>query len=90
MITIKKEVNLADFEAWSGGWDTLKVLLDRHDCETVQECIEELTADLDEPWTDTQLNDFLWFDRDTIAEALGYESWEDYENGDKDDDGEEA
>ena len=30
--------------------------------------------------TDTDINDFLWFERDQIAEYLGYEDWDDYEN----------
>ena len=31
----------------------------------------------DDPLTLTQLNDFFWFEADTIAEWLGYESFED-------------
>ena len=34
----------------------------------------------DELPTDTEINDFFWFERDTIAEWLGYEDWEDLEN----------
>ena len=31
--------------------------------------------------TDTQINDLLWFERDAIAEHLGYKDWEAYEEG---------
>lgn len=31
--------------------------------------------------TDTTINDILWFERDSIAEALGYRDWEAYEEG---------
>ena len=30
-----------------------------------------------EGWSDTAINDFLWFETDTIAEWLGYEDWDD-------------
>lgn len=38
--------------------------------------------------TDEDINDFLWFERDAIAEHLGYKDWEEYEYG-KDEDEEE-
>ena len=34
--------------------------------------------------TDTELNDLLWFERDTIAEWLGFSDWEALENGEED------
>lgn len=71
-IKIIEEINLADFEAWSGGAYTLQVL-------TLDQC-EELEAILDELYpdgmSDTELNDFLWFEDDYIAERLGFEDWE--------------
>ena len=30
---------------------------------------------------DTEVNDFLWFERDMIAEHLGYSDWDEYEYG---------
>ena len=72
------ESDLWDFPAWSGGKDTLDTLQERGDCEDVQDLIEELFPNAP---TDTDINDFLWFERDCIAEHLGYKDWEAYEDG---------
>lgn len=74
----KVETSLYDFPAWQGGKDTLNVLIDRGDCQEVEELIE--TAFFDQDVTDEDINDFLWFERDTIAEHLGYTDWEAYED----------
>lgn len=70
--------NLEDFEAWAGGKDTLNVLIEKGEgvCEQVEEFIMECFPNP----TDTEINDFLWFERDQIAEYLGYEDWEAFEN----------
>ena len=78
----KIECNLENFEAWSGGKDTLNVLIDKDDCDTVEQLIEDIFCG--EIPTDTQINDFLWFERDYIAEQLGYADWDEYENGNDD------
>lgn len=71
--------NLEDFEAWAGGKATLEVLIEKGDCEAVEDFITECFS---HP-TDTDINDFLWFSRDEIAEYLGYEDWDAYENGEQ-------
>lgn len=71
--------NLEDFQAWAGGKATLEVLIEKGDCETVENYITECFS---HP-TDTDINDFLWFSRDEIAEYLGYDDWDAYENGDQ-------
>lgn len=69
---ITKEICLENFEAWSGGADTLHELT-AGECKQLETIIEDLYPDgMDE----TQLNDLLWFERDTIAEWLGYRDWE--------------
>ena len=73
----KVESSLERFEAWSGGKDTLDVLKEKGDCDAVEQLIEEMET-LD---TDTAINDFLWFERDFIAEHLGYKDWDAYEEG---------
>jgi len=78
-----KETSLRDFEAWSGGEDTLKVLTEKGDCEAVESLIEE--AFYSEPPTETDVNDFLWFERDFIAESLGFDSWDAYAYGEDED-----
>ena len=66
------ETSLENFEAWSGGKDTMNDL-SHSDCERLDQHIEELYPD---GITETQLNDFLWLERDTIADLLGYRSYE--------------
>ena len=74
------ETSLENFEAWSGGRDTLEVLIDKGLCDTVEMFLEEA---LGEDISDTAINDVLWFERDTIADWCGFSSWEALENGEE-------
>lgn len=76
---IYSEKSLNDFEFWSGARDKVKYLT--HDeIEQIEQELEELYPDgMDE----TEVNDFFWFEDDTIAEWLGYDSFEDIMNRDK-------
>lgn len=68
------ENSLREFQAWSGGKDTLKDLtLDEI------EVIENFLNDMFEGRTPTatEINDFLWFERDEIAVILGFSDYED-------------
>ena len=78
-MTYTIEENLENFHAWAGGKATLDVLIEKDDCEKVEDFIEQCFS---HP-TDMDINDFLWFERDQIAEYLGYEDWDAYENGDE-------
>lgn len=89
---IISETSLDRFEAWSGGKDTLDVLIEKDLCDQLEAMLEnDIFPD---GCTDTELNDLLWFERDTIAEWLGFSDWEDLENGseedEEDEDGEEV
>ena len=77
------EESLDNFEAWSGGKDTLDTLREKGDVDSVECLIEELASMSEDGWTDTTINDFLWFERDTIAQHLGYSDWDEYEYGDE-------
>ena len=80
---IISETSLDRFEAWSGGRDTLDVLIEKDLCDQLEAMLEnDIFPD---GCTDTELNDLLWFEQDTIAEWLGFSDWEDLEN-----DGEET
>lgn len=81
-MTYTTEKSLEQFDAWSGGYDTLKVLIEKGVCDEVEEFIEQCFA---HP-TDTDINDFLWFERDQIAEYLGYKDWDEFEYGNEDED----
>ena len=78
-MTYTIDKSLEDFHAWAGGKDTLDVLIDKGVCDEVEEFIEQCFS---HP-TDTDINDFLWFERDQIAEHLGYDDWEAFENGEE-------
>ena len=81
------EESLDNFEAWSGGEDTLDTLREKGDVDSVECLIEEVF--FDETPSQTEVNDFLWFERDTIAQHLGYSDWDEYEYGEKDEEDEE-
>ena len=79
-MTYTVETSLADFPAWSGGRDTLDVLIEKGLCDTVEACLEDI---LDGDSSDTYINDILWMERDMIAEWCGFSSWEALENGEE-------
>ena len=67
-MVIKTEISSFDeFHAWSGGKDTLEDL-SRDQQERLFQYAEEIFPD---GCTDTELNDWLWFDRENIYEYLG-------------------
>ena len=75
----KVESSLWNFQAWSGGKDTLDTLKEKGDVDEVEEYLDMIFMETDT--TDTDINDTLWFERDAIAEHLGYKDWEAYEEG---------
>lgn len=77
-VTEVKEItsdNIYD-ELWSGGRDTLDDLTDEQ-IDTILSILESEGSD----YTLTDLNDFFWFERDTIAEWLGYNNYDELMNG---------
>ena len=66
------EINLESFNAWSGAKDTL-ITLTYEQIRELESMLEEI---LGEEVDETELNDFLWFETDYIAELLGFNSWE--------------
>ena len=69
---VYKEVNAYNFDFWSGAKDTVKYLTDE-EVNMIFEMLEELYP---EGMDETEVNDFFWFEDDTIAEWLGYRSFE--------------
>ena len=69
-MTIKNEIRLRDFEAWSGAIDTKDVILDNGKEDMFEELINELYP---EGLSETELNDLLWFDDEWLYEQLGIE-----------------
>lgn len=73
-----KDESLKEFRAWSGACNTWEALVERDDIYTIEEMIEDYIEDTGSLLTETEINDFLWFETDLIAEWLGYREWEDY------------
>ncbi len=73
-MTVKFEMDVNDLykRLWSGAEDTLKDLTPA-EIETILNILEDLYPD---GMTLTELNDFFWFERDTIAEWLGVTSYD--------------
>ena len=64
-----KEMNLRDFEFWSGAKSNAETLTDEQ-LDMVESILEDAFPDgMDE----TQINDIFWFDFDTIRDWLGIE-----------------
>ena len=66
------EQSLKDFDFWSGARDRVKYLTDDQ-FDTIEAILEDAYPD---GMTDTEINDFFWFEEDTIADWLGYNSFE--------------
>lgn len=78
---IISETSLKCFKAWCGGKDTLEDL-SYSDLVRLEQFIEKsypggISA--------IELNDFLWFERDRIADILGYRDYKALVNQDKED-----
>ena len=68
---IYTEKSLRDFEFWSGAKDTVKYLTPG-ELDQIESILEECYPEgIDE----TAINDLFWFEEDTIAEWLGYDSF---------------
>jgi hypothetical protein len=65
---IYSETSIQDFEFWSGARDTVKHLTPE-ELDTIENMLIDIYP---EGMDETALNDFFWFDDDTIAEWLGY------------------
>ena len=70
---IYSEKSLKDFDFWSGAKDTVKYLTE-DELNQIESILEDcFPKGMDE----TEINDFFWFEDDTIAEWLGYSSFDD-------------
>lgn len=84
----KVESSLENFPAWSGGKDTLNTLIEKGDVDLVESFLVD--SFFENTPTETEINDFLWFERDAIADYLGYKDWETYEYGEKEEEEEDV
>lgn len=67
---IKMEIDSLDnFSAWSGGLDTLDSIRDAGKIEELDNLFQDFFCG--ETPTDTDVNDWLWFERNDIFDCLG-------------------
>ena len=72
-MTITYELDLNSFQAWSGAKETLERIQREGKCAELENILEELYPD---GMTETELNDLLWFEPETVYEWLGIRSEE--------------
>ena len=72
-MTIKSDISLENFEAWSGGRSTLNKIINEGKCSQLESMLEEMYPD---GMTDTELNDLLWHDSDTVFEWLDIRTYD--------------
>ena len=73
---IYRETSLRNFEFWSGARDTVEYLTPG-EIDMIESTLEELYPD---GMSETEVNDFFWFEDDTIAQWLGYNGFEEIMN----------
>ncbi len=65
---IKKEISsIYDFHPWSGAKETVNTVIEAHKEDELMHLLEDMFPD---GATETELNDFLWFESDYIYRSL--------------------
>ena len=70
-MTITYELDLNRFEAWGGAKETLERIQREGKCSLLEQILEDIDHD---GMTETELNDLLWFEPETVYEWLGIRS----------------
>ena len=68
---VYEELNLKDFESWSGATETKNIIIQADKEQDFEELIEELFPN---GVSATELNDLLWFDQEYVLNTLGIET----------------
>ena len=68
-VKIEMDYRTLKYNSWSGALDTLKDIEEADKEDELMYLLEEIFADTIP--TETEVNDFLWHDRDYIYENLG-------------------
>ena len=71
------EFDINNFEAWSGAVDTKNRIIEEGKAEAFNSLVEDIFPD---GCTETEMNDFLWFDDEYIFELLGISDDEEEED----------
>lgn len=67
MFKVQQEISLTEFKAWSGGKDRLEKIIEY---DMVDEATDYIMEVLGDTFTETELNDFLWFEMDELLEEI--------------------
>ena len=59
------------FEPWSGAVSTYNRIVDEEGLDALENALEQIFECDEEPPTDTQINDLLWFEPGTVYKILG-------------------
>ena len=68
-VKIEMDYRTLKYNSWSGALDTLKDIEEADKEDELMYLLEEIFTDTIP--TETEVNDFLWFERDYIYENLG-------------------
>lgn len=68
-----KEERLADFPFWSGALQTVCHIMD-NEFDLIEAYLNECNEG--QIMTDTEINDFFWFEKNTIAQILDYANFD--------------
>ena len=74
---IYKEFELENFDPWSGARNTQLRIIEEGKAEEFDSLCEDIFPN---GCTDTEMNDFLWFDNESIFEMLGMNEEEEEED----------
>ena len=73
--------HIKDFPAWGGAKETIRVVMEKGDIETLDNYFIDTAYISEHLPSDTEVNDALWFERDDIAEYIAHKTWEEYAYG---------
>jgi len=68
---VTREINLRDFDAWSGAVETKERIISEGKVKEFESLVEDM---FENGLTDTELNDLLWFDEEWLFESLGIDA----------------
>lgn len=72
-MTIVHELSVWDYEPWSGAVDTYERICKEGKLDLLAQVLDDVYCDR-ETMTDTELNDLLWFESDSVYEWLGMQT----------------
>ena len=67
MFNITQEINLEEFKAWSGAVSRLDKIINY---DMVDEATDYIMTMFGDTFTETELNDILWFEMDELLEEI--------------------